>query len=260
MADLDATTVTNLTVSGTQSLVPVGTIMMWFNSTIPDGFLRCNGGEYSTSAYAALFAAIGYAYGSGSGTFKVPNLEERHAIGAGTFAVNASGGSLSHTHTVAATHNHTLNSHTHTLNSHTHATTSHTHHTNNHTHTIASHYHTLASHQHSLNSHSHSGTTGGPNVTDELRSGQYSVSSSTHTHYYTTTTNNHYMDSQLDTTSSSSASAKGDTTVGGANSVTSSANNSVTGTNSTTSSSAGTGSLATLVTIKYVVVNYIIKA
>ena len=45
-------------------------------STIPTGWLRCDGAEYSRSTYSKLFNRIGVTYGSGDGstTFNVPNL------------------------------------------------------------------------------------------------------------------------------------------------------------------------------------------
>lgn len=45
-------------------------------STIPTGWLRCDGAEYSRSTYSKLFNRIGITYGSGDGstTFNVPNL------------------------------------------------------------------------------------------------------------------------------------------------------------------------------------------
>lgn len=45
-------------------------------NAVPSGWLECNGAAVSRTAYAALFLAIGTAYGAGDGvnTFNVPDL------------------------------------------------------------------------------------------------------------------------------------------------------------------------------------------
>lgn len=69
-------------------LVPVGGIVMWAgvigtgDASIPDGWLLCDGDEYSTSTYAGLYSAIGTIFGSGTGTFKVPDLRDKFVVGA----------------------------------------------------------------------------------------------------------------------------------------------------------------------------------
>ena len=60
---------------------PVGSIMIWAGSTAPSGWLLCDGTAYSTATYSALYAVIGTTYGSGSGTFLVPNLKGRIPVG-----------------------------------------------------------------------------------------------------------------------------------------------------------------------------------
>lgn len=66
--------------------VPSGTIIGFAGSSAPSGWLLCDGSEVSRSLYAALFAAIGTAFGVGDGgsTFNVPDLRGRIPIGAGT--------------------------------------------------------------------------------------------------------------------------------------------------------------------------------
>lgn len=58
------------------SAVPAGLIMFYANSTVPTGFLKCNGAAVSRTTYSSLFAAIGTTYGSGDGTttFNVPDM------------------------------------------------------------------------------------------------------------------------------------------------------------------------------------------
>lgn len=60
-----------------------GDYKMIAGSTIPDGWLLCNGAAVSRTTYAKLFAAIGTRYGSGDGstTFNLPNFNGRHVLG-----------------------------------------------------------------------------------------------------------------------------------------------------------------------------------
>ena len=66
--------------------VPTGTILPYGSSTIPSGYLLCNGAAVSRTKYAGLFARIGTAYGAGDGstTFNLPDMRDRYPIGAGT--------------------------------------------------------------------------------------------------------------------------------------------------------------------------------
>jgi microcystin-dependent protein len=54
----------------------VGFVLMVASSTIPAGFLECNGAAVSRTTYASLFSAIGTTWGSGDGstTFNLPDL------------------------------------------------------------------------------------------------------------------------------------------------------------------------------------------
>ena len=66
--------------------VPAGEVSMYAGSTAPVGYLFCNGGAVSRTTYAALFIAIGTAWGAGDGTttFGLPDMRGRAPIGAGT--------------------------------------------------------------------------------------------------------------------------------------------------------------------------------
>lgn len=57
-------------------LVPTGTPIPWVTTTPPTGYLKCNGAAISRTAYAALFAVLGTAFGAGDGTttFNLPDL------------------------------------------------------------------------------------------------------------------------------------------------------------------------------------------
>jgi len=75
--------------------IPTATIVPWSDSSVPTGFLECNGAAVSRSTYSALFAIIGTTYGAGDGasTFNVPDLQDNVAIGkSGTKALASTGG------------------------------------------------------------------------------------------------------------------------------------------------------------------------
>lgn len=62
---------------------PTGTIVEWTASSLPSGFLECNGSAVSRSTYSALFAIVGttYGVGDGSSTFNLPNLSDNIPVG-----------------------------------------------------------------------------------------------------------------------------------------------------------------------------------
>jgi hypothetical protein len=63
---------------------PVGSIISYAGSTIPSGWLLCDGTAYTLTAYPNLYAAIGNTYGGNpSVTFAVPNLSSSLEIGTG---------------------------------------------------------------------------------------------------------------------------------------------------------------------------------
>lgn len=55
--------------------VPIGAMLPCTTSTIPDGWLLCDGSLISRTEYSELFAVIGESYGAGDGetTFALPN-------------------------------------------------------------------------------------------------------------------------------------------------------------------------------------------
>jgi microcystin-dependent protein len=75
--------------------IPTATIVPWTDSSIPSGFLECNGAAVSRTTYSALFAIVGTTYGAGDGssTFNVPDISDKTAIGkSGTKALASTGG------------------------------------------------------------------------------------------------------------------------------------------------------------------------
>jgi microcystin-dependent protein len=65
------------------ALLPAGMVLPTAGSTVPAGYLLCNGQAVSRTTYANLFAAIGTTYGVGDGltTMNVPNLIGRVIAG-----------------------------------------------------------------------------------------------------------------------------------------------------------------------------------
>ncbi len=68
-------------------VVPSGMMMDWGGptSTIPAGWLMCDGSLVSRNTYSNLFAAIGTTWGAGDGvsTFKLPDMRGRYRKGTG---------------------------------------------------------------------------------------------------------------------------------------------------------------------------------
>ena len=80
--------------------IEVGTILPWSNSTLPSGYLNCDGSAVSRSTYSALFAVIAtdYGVGDGSSTFNLPDLQDKVPVGvSGSKAVASSGGAATAT-------------------------------------------------------------------------------------------------------------------------------------------------------------------
>lgn len=101
-------------------VIPSGTILDFAGTSVPTGFLPCDGAAVSRTTYATLFSAIGTTWGVGNGTttFNVPDLARRVTLGSGGSAtspvfsgttVGSTGGEEIHTMTtselVAHTHN-----------------------------------------------------------------------------------------------------------------------------------------------------------
>jgi microcystin-dependent protein len=126
--------------------IPSGSIMATGRATAPTGWILCDGTAISRVTYAALFAAIGTAYGVGDGstTFNLPDLRGKFALGkavSGTGnTLGGTGGAIDHTHSTP-NHTHSIPAHTHDLGNHVHAGPSHRHTVSDHTHTIPAHYH-----------------------------------------------------------------------------------------------------------------------
>ncbi len=73
----------SISVPGEENVIPTGTILAWTSSTLPGGFLWCNGQAVSRSNYSNLFTIIGTTYGAGDGstTFNLPDTMGRVIVG-----------------------------------------------------------------------------------------------------------------------------------------------------------------------------------
>ncbi len=71
--------------SSTAAALPAGSMTMYGGSTLPSGWLECDGSAVSRTTYAALFTAVGTTWGAGDGstTFNLPDLRSRSPVGAG---------------------------------------------------------------------------------------------------------------------------------------------------------------------------------
>jgi len=67
-----------------QSLgVLTGAVVDFAGTTVPNGYLICDGSSYSTTTYANLFAAIGYTWGGSGGNFNIPDFRRKVTVGSG---------------------------------------------------------------------------------------------------------------------------------------------------------------------------------
>jgi len=87
----------NLSFVSTSFVLPAGVMMMYGGTSIPTGWLLCDGSVVSQSTYAALYAAVGTAFntgGEGAGNFRLPNMQRRTAVGAGGVGTAVLGSSV----------------------------------------------------------------------------------------------------------------------------------------------------------------------
>lgn len=72
------------------NLFPAGVVLAYAGATAPSGFILCNGALVNRITYAALFAAIGTAHGTGDGstTFALPDYRGRFLRGVDGGATN----------------------------------------------------------------------------------------------------------------------------------------------------------------------------
>ncbi|NDB68721.1 MAG: tail fiber protein [Methylocystaceae bacterium] len=74
---------------------PAGAIMAFAGTSVPSGWLACQGQAVSQTTYAALYAAIGATWntgGEGAGNFRLPDLRGMFLRGTGTNGTGSSSG------------------------------------------------------------------------------------------------------------------------------------------------------------------------
>ncbi|MGE4382260.1 MAG: phage tail protein [Arcobacter sp.] len=103
------------------SVISAGTVIAFANSSVPTGFLECNGALLSRTTYADLFAVIGTTYGVGDGstTFAIPDLRGEFIRGFDNGKGTDSG------RTIGSSQSDAYGSHSHTGS--TNSTGAHTH-------------------------------------------------------------------------------------------------------------------------------------
>lgn len=81
---------------------PSGSISSYAGSSIPTGYLDCDGSAVSRTTYADLFTAISTTWGIGDGstTFNLPDLRNAHLRGVGTSTIFTQNGTISLAQTV----------------------------------------------------------------------------------------------------------------------------------------------------------------
>ena len=91
--------------------VPSGSVFCMAVATVPSGYLECDGDEVSRTTFAALFAVIGTAYGTGNGstTFNLPDLRGEFIRGFDNGRGADSGRSIASSQGASnASHNHSI--------------------------------------------------------------------------------------------------------------------------------------------------------
>jgi microcystin-dependent protein len=99
--------------------LPIGTILIYSLTSLPDGYLLCDGSSYPNYGdYTNLYDVIGDTYGSSGYTFKVPDFTSKFPIGtSGNLGQTGGSTSVSITKDNLPSHNHTINiSFTHSHN------------------------------------------------------------------------------------------------------------------------------------------------
>lgn len=93
------------------SLISPGITMIWGSSTIPSGWLICDGASKSKNSYLALWNVIQYTFGGSGNSFNVPNFTDRFPMGA-TSSIGAKSGNSTATLIIdnLPSHNHSYQS------------------------------------------------------------------------------------------------------------------------------------------------------
>ena len=104
----------NLSFTALPQAVPTASVHMMATTTVPSGYLECDGSAISRTTYSALFALVGTTFGAGDGstTFNIPDLRGEFVRGwdnsKGTdsgrnFGTSQSDQNKAHNHTATST-------------------------------------------------------------------------------------------------------------------------------------------------------------
>lgn len=105
---------------------PVGAVIPFAGSLVPNGWLLCDGSSYSTGLYPSLFSVIGYIYGGTGPNFTLPDMRQYIPIGKNSSGIYSTlgqkFGQIDHTHEVPDhthddTHTHNIPAHFHSMGS-----------------------------------------------------------------------------------------------------------------------------------------------
>lgn len=113
--DLTSTNLLNWGNIPPQIFLPPGMMAPFGGTTVPNGWLFCDGSAVSRTTYNSLFSIIGTVFGSGNGstTFNLPDLRGRGTMGKSTetfTAIGLTGGEQTHKIVIAelAAHTHPI--------------------------------------------------------------------------------------------------------------------------------------------------------
>ena len=103
---IDGVNIEDLFSAGGSSL-PIGAVIEFSGSSIPNGWLVCDGRSLAKADYSDLFDVIGYTYGGSGANFNIPNLKGRVAVGYNSSesefnSLGKTGGNKTHTHTTGS--------------------------------------------------------------------------------------------------------------------------------------------------------------
>jgi len=85
------------TIAAAIGTIPIGSVVDFAGSSAPSGWLLCQGQQVSTTTYAALFTVLSTTYGSGAGTFGIPDYRGRVGFGkdsGGSGRITVAGGNF----------------------------------------------------------------------------------------------------------------------------------------------------------------------
>lgn len=148
------------------NISPIGMIVMLSHSTVPNGWMICDGRDLDSTQYSTLNTILASAYNSHptlgnppAGRFRIPDFTRyfpigRNPTGAVETRIGKYGGIWNHTHEVP-NHAHTLANHVHNVANHTHTLYTNENDANKHRHTLNLHTHPIPSHNHSIPNHNH---------------------------------------------------------------------------------------------------------